>query len=99
LGYETTKFAVEDYLDLVQDVEANMELLPDLKVSSGLIFKRMGNPNLYDELEGTEWKLWIDAQLDRACPFRPQGWPWWNGEDIGDTATTVLLARNDYPGS
>ncbi|KAH8344304.1 hypothetical protein KR084_009473, partial [Drosophila pseudotakahashii] len=41
LGFETTEFAAEDYLELVQDVESNRENLPDLKVDGGLIFKRL----------------------------------------------------------
>jgi len=40
-----------------------------------------------------------DAQLARACSFGPQGWPWWDDEDLRDPATPVLLARDDHPGT
>jgi len=40
-----------------------------------------------------------EVQLGRACSFGPQGWPWWDDEDLGDPATPVLLARDDYPGA
>jgi len=63
LGLEATDFAAEDYTELVQDVESNRKHLPDLKGDGGLIFKRMSNPKMDEELEGSEWKLWIPHSL------------------------------------
>ncbi|XP_041674065.1 uncharacterized protein LOC121529962 [Drosophila eugracilis] len=56
LGFETTKFAKEDYLGLVKDVNGNLEHLPDLKIEDGLIFKRVSQANPVDEVEGSEGK-------------------------------------------
>jgi len=81
----------------VQDVELNRKHLPDLKVDGILIFKRMSNPKKDEKLEFRMEAVdpaKPDAHFARACSFGPQGWPWWDDEDLGDPATPVLLARN-----
>ncbi|XP_050746198.1 uncharacterized protein LOC122818936 [Drosophila biarmipes] len=54
LGFEMTEFAAEDYTELVQDVVSNKEHLPDQKVEDGIIFKRMSNSKMDEELEAED---------------------------------------------
>ncbi|KAM8702628.1 hypothetical protein ACLKA7_000758 [Drosophila subpalustris] len=63
LGFESLEFESPAYQELVQEVISQEQRLPDLKVQNGLLFKRMSNVALEDEVEGTSWKLWIPESL------------------------------------
>ena len=62
IGFETTEFESEDYLELVKTVTQNKERLPDTKVENNLVFRR-NNMSVSAELEEFEWKLWIPENL------------------------------------
>jgi len=94
LGFETTEFAAEDYTELVKDVESNREHLPDLKVDGGLIFKRMKNPKMDEELKGSEWKLWIPQSLTHSLVERAHSDP--KAGHGGMTNTLEILRRQFY---
>ncbi|KAM8701326.1 hypothetical protein ACLKA7_005227, partial [Drosophila subpalustris] len=55
LGFETLEFESPDYQELVQEAMSQEQRLPDLKVQNGMLFKRMTNEALDDEVEGTSW--------------------------------------------
>ncbi|KAM8711656.1 hypothetical protein ACLKA7_012207 [Drosophila subpalustris] len=57
LGFETLEFESPDYQELVQEAMSQEQRLPDLKVQNGMLFKRMTNEALDDEVEGTSWKF------------------------------------------
>ncbi|KAM8707995.1 hypothetical protein ACLKA7_015032 [Drosophila subpalustris] len=63
LGFQTLEFESPAYQELVQEVTSQEQRLPDLKVQNGMLFKRMSNVALEDEVEGTSWKLWIPESL------------------------------------
>ncbi|KAL7735249.1 hypothetical protein ACLKA6_004504 [Drosophila palustris] len=63
LGFETLEFESPAYQELVQEVISKEQRLPDLKVQNGMLFKRMSNVALEDEVEDTSWKLWIPESL------------------------------------
>jgi len=93
-GFDTHEFAAEDYTELVQDVEFNREHLPDLKVDGGLIFKRMSNPKMDEDLEGTEFKLWIPQSLTHSLIERAHLDP--KASHGGMTKTLEILRRQFY---
>ena len=63
LGFDTTEFESEEYLELKKNVEENKETLPDLKIVDGYVYKRTrfnrGNP----EMEEYLWKLWVPSSI------------------------------------
>ena len=62
LGFSTTEFESQEYLDLIKTVNENSERFPDIKIENGLVFRR-NNSKADKELDEFEWKLWIPENL------------------------------------
>jgi len=48
-----------EYKELREDVEANKDKLPDVRVVDGLIFKRTPTRNGGSDAEENSWMLWV----------------------------------------
>lgn len=64
LDFETCEFESEQYKNLVNEIQENAKRLPDLKIISGKVFKRIQ----FDQDIGVEYqlKLWIPDNLTVA---------------------------------
>lgn len=62
LDLETDEFECEVYKELRQNIKANQEKLPDLRIVEHLIFKR-GHVEYNAELHEFQWKLWVPESL------------------------------------
>lgn len=59
---ESPAFGSEEYVNLKTIIEDNSEKLPDLKVSEGYVYKRVGVSN-GEEDAANLWRLWIPSDL------------------------------------
>lgn len=60
LEMETTEFDSPEYKSLIANVEKNKEILPDLKVDNGVLYKKM---SFTGDDSGLNWKLWVPENL------------------------------------
>lgn len=60
--FETTEFESEEYKALIRDIELNKNILPDVLVKNGMIYKRnkIDNEGILDEVQ---WKLWVPESI------------------------------------
>ena len=63
LDMETIEFESEEYLAIIEQIVANKDRLPDLKIDNGVILKRTTFSIDGDELEDVRWKIWVPAGL------------------------------------
>lgn len=63
LGFQTTEFASDEYIDLIKTIQENKERFPDVKVEGNFVFKRNNTQADMHETEEFIWKLWIPSSL------------------------------------
>lgn len=56
-------FTSEEYLKLLENVQDNVERLPDLKTSDGYVYKRVRFRKGTPDEEMSLWKLWVPSEL------------------------------------
>lgn len=56
-------FVSDDYIDLIAQIEANQERLPDLSVVDGKVYTRTEPSQIHDVTEQSSWKLWVPKTL------------------------------------
>lgn len=63
LNFDSEEFNSEKYLNLVDTIEQNKNRLPGIKVSEGIIYKRVKFNNINVECEEECWKIWLPEKL------------------------------------
>jgi len=62
LGFESTVFESPEYKEFREDVETKKDMLPDVKVVDGFIFKRTQIRNDGSDAEENSWMLWSSSE-------------------------------------